>query len=165
MIEERGNMWDISGDVHVVTTNGFVKKNGAAVMGRGCAAQAKKRYPGLDMELGLKIKERGNIVHKLSHNLVSFPVKPVIFRVTEKNVVRHMRSKFMVGDVAPGWASVAVPKIIEKSAIELKELADANGWERVIMPRPGCGAGELGWEEVKQILDGILDDRFCVVTY
>ncbi len=46
MIEEFGDIWEIPGDARVITTNGVVRKDGACVMGRGVALQAKMRYPG-----------------------------------------------------------------------------------------------------------------------
>lgn len=35
MIEVKGNLWTYPAEVRVITTNGFVKKNGEAVMGIG----------------------------------------------------------------------------------------------------------------------------------
>ena len=58
-----------------ITTNGFIKKDGRAVMGRGIAKQANEKYPGLDKLLGTKIRELGNRVNLLTASLVSFPVK------------------------------------------------------------------------------------------
>lgn len=37
-----GNMWAIPADAYCITTNGFVKKNGEAVMGAGCAKEARR---------------------------------------------------------------------------------------------------------------------------
>jgi len=42
--EVDGNLWEIEADWRVITTNGFVKKDGRAVMGRGVARQALQRY-------------------------------------------------------------------------------------------------------------------------
>jgi hypothetical protein len=36
--------------------------------------------------------------------------------------------------------------------------------ENVLVPRPGCGNGQLDWEDVKPILLDHFDDRFIVVT-
>lgn len=35
----------------------------------------------------------------------------------------------------------------------------------LILPRPGCGNGRLRWEDVRKILEPILDDRFTVVRW
>ena len=56
-------------------------------------------------------------------------------------------------------------EIIKQSAYQLVELADSNPWNTIVLPRPGCGAGELSWEQVEPVLANILDDRFKVITY
>ena len=57
-----GDLWAQSqtADAVVITTNGSVKKDGKAVMGRGCAKQAAHIYPELAALLGVRIKARGN---------------------------------------------------------------------------------------------------------
>ena len=40
MNEVNGNLWDSNADIIVITTNGAVRKDGAAIMGRGVALQA-----------------------------------------------------------------------------------------------------------------------------
>lgn len=163
-------------DAICITTNGFVKKDGTCVMGRGIARQAAKRWPDLPKILGNHIKQKGNVVGVLLEEsgtkIVSFPVKPKSlylgmqwrYRIHEA-VVSHMAKRFHVGDTVPGWACKADLDIIRKSAIQLVTLADLNGWERVALPRPGCGAGELSWEEVKRELETLLDDRFAAFTF
>lgn len=47
MIEVKGNLWDIPADWRGITTNGTINKAGEIVMGKGCALEAKRRYPGL----------------------------------------------------------------------------------------------------------------------
>jgi len=166
MIERKGNLWD--GRVIVITTNGFVKKDGSCVMGRGCAKEATIRYPNIEYMLGMAIKQFGNCVIYLgimpdSKHLFSFPVKPITIVNNGTNVVKHMAAKFKIGETVPGWAAKADLSLIRKSAIELKHMVDTLGFQEVYMPRPGCGAGELDWrKEVKPILEEILDDRFIV---
>lgn len=159
-------------DAICITTNGFVKSDGKCVMGRGCAAQAKKMFPTIDMMLGSHIKSKGNVpgvigASPYGWSIVSFPVKPKGVKVATNcaNLVEHMRDNFSVGDIAPGWAAKADPVIIQQSAIGLKILTDRNNWKIVILPRPGCGAGELQWEEVRPILAEVLDDRFYAITF
>lgn len=175
MREIRGDMWKVATedkfDAVVITTNGFVKANGEAVMGRGCAKQAAQMFPGINLELGKIIKQFGNRVYPIKstreYDIVAFPVKPITTYAARDigNVVKHMQAQFKPGDRVPGWAAVADTRIIEKSAQQLAELAEFHGWQRVIMPRPGCGAGELEWEIIKPILQKYLDDRFYVITY
>jgi hypothetical protein len=143
-----------------ITTNGFVKKNGEAVMGRGCAAEANRKWPGLAAEFGKQIKENGNIVqlivgpHCTSNGeaILSFPVKPAHIVYDGYNVVRHMAKRFKVGDRVPGWAAKADKQLIVQSATELQFMADHMKWKCMVLPRPGCGAE-------------ILDDRFYSITF
>jgi hypothetical protein len=146
--EVTGNLWEQSCNALCITTNGFIKQNGKAVMGRGVAKQAADRWRTLyDKDLpasfGAKLREQGNHVFILVENfaaLVAFPVKG-------------------------NWWEKASPALILQSAHELVALTDAEGWQSVILPRPGCGNGGLSWEAVKPILETVLDDRFTVVEF
>ena len=148
MIEVTGDLWTYPADVRVITTNGSIRKDGACVMGRGCAAEAKTRHPGVPHLLGRLILEHGNHVHLVFRNvpyvLVSFPVKYQ-------------------------WFEQADRELIVRSAQELVVLAnDQQGiddYTRVVLPRPGCGNGHLRWEDVKPMIADILDDRFHVITW
>ena len=150
MLEAKGNIWDMRGDVLCITTNGTVKNNGEAVMGRGVALQAKQYKPDVAKYLGSSIRKWGNhvrVIDKLSPSgrwLVSFPVK-------------H------------NWWEIADIDLIERSAHELVALVDgqdlADYWQEVLLPRPGCGNGQLSWDEVGPVLADVLDDRFIAVTY
>ena len=144
MIEVVGNLWEFPADVRVITTNGFIRKDGACVMGRGCALEAKNKFPGIEHVLGAKIKAYGNHVFFLGEGLYSFPVK-------------H------------NWYEKADIDLIRKSAEELA-MCVSDGFEDVkepvvVLPRPGCGNGQLKWYEVKPILEPILDDRFHIITF
>ena len=167
MQELKGNMFEMECDALCITTNGFIKSNGACVMGAGIARQINALVPGIDKILGLKIAKEGNNVHALIQTgniwLVSFPVKPVTSVSNGNNFVSH--KFFPIGATVPGWACKADIIIIERSAHQLVKLADRFGWKKVILPRPGCGRGELRWSQVKPILDKILDDRFYACTY
>ena len=56
-------------------------------------------------------------------------------------------------------------EIIETSAYQLVDLANNNPWNTIVLPRPGCGAGELSWEQVEPVVANILDDRFKIITH
>ena len=140
MREAAGDIWDYLGRAVVcITTNGTVSAKGKAVLGRGCAKQAGERFPDLAMRLGALISREGNRVHPLGNGLVSFPVEET------------------------AWSNPDTA-LIRRSARELKELADACGWREIVVPRPGCGGGGLPWNEVRPLLEGVLDDRFLVIT-
>lgn len=172
MQEITGNLFDYVGvaDVLCITTNGFVKANGSCVMGRGCAKTATIKYPGIDKILGDKLK-KGNMVHGLIRDgntvITSFPVKPITKQCKEdkSNVVKHMQNKFKPGAWVPGWACVADPAIIETSADQLLNIVNTYNFKNILLPRPGCGAGELNWEDIKKILNKYFDDRFKCITF
>ena len=173
MREITGNLFDYinKAEIICITTNGFTKNNGACVMGRGCAKTATIKYPGIDKILGDKLKENGNIVQGLvidgSTVITSFPVKPVTEKCKEdkSNVVRHMQNKFKPGIWVPGWACIADPAIIEASAIQLLDIVNTYDFKQIILPRPGCGAGELNWTDIRSLLNKYLDDRFACITF
>jgi len=167
MKEETKDLW--TAEILCITTNGYVKSSGQCVMGRGCAYQAKVRYPALPKKLGLLIQKYGNRVFDLgiqedSKRIISFPVKPETVIFNGSNAVKHMRSRFRVGDTVPGWAAKADLGVIEQSCKQLVALADRLKLRDVHLPRPGCGAGELRYEAVRPILEKYLDDRFIIVT-
>jgi len=140
MIEVKENLWDHYGKgIIAVTTNGLVAKSGKAVLGNGCARQAGERFPGLARTLGTLLAEQGNHVMYLGDGIVNFPVE---------------HSPFENPDL----------RLIERSARELALLTDAKGWEKVIVPRPGCGGGGLSWKDVRPVLEKYFDDRFLVTT-
>lgn len=146
MQELVGNLWDQDG-VLCITTNGDVRKDGALVMGRGVALQAAQRWPRLPFDIGAYIKRHGNVLHGRGlldgddyREIVCFPVK------------HHWREK-------------ADLTLIAESCRVLMLLADTYHWDRIILPRPGCGNGQLDWEtEVKPVIAPLLDDRVFVIT-
>ncbi|MDP9478823.1 MAG: macro domain-containing protein [Actinomycetota bacterium] len=144
MKELKADLWEVPADLRVITTNPITRaSDGAAVMGRGCAREAKERIPGLEFKFGRMLQKHGNRVMRLCTYqgavLASYPVK------------KH-------------WREEAMPELIRRSADQLVALADKFGYEKVALPRPGCGNGRLSWAEVRGILEPILDDRFTVVS-
>lgn len=156
MLEAYGNIWDIADeggwDALVITTNGYVRKDGRAVMGRGVAKEAADRYIELPGQLGQAIKTQGHRVHVFSgyapYDIVAFPVKPIFGLNGE-----------------PGWKAKADLGLITTSAAQLVYYADRYEWKDVLVPRPGVGNGKLNWGNVKAIIEPIFDDRFTVVTW
>jgi hypothetical protein len=173
MINLIGDLWSKEADAICITTNGFVKKDGKAVMGKGCAREALNKYPNIDKTLGVNLKKYGNRPSLLIDSVLdgepcdiwSFPVKPQGIFFDGSNVVKHMKDKFDIGDFVPGWACKADVELIKESAHQMMELADKFEYKKIVLPRPGCGAGELKWEEVEKVLEEILDDRFYVTTF
>jgi hypothetical protein len=134
-----GNLWDHLGAMPVcITTGGLVSAKGECTMPRGCARQARERFPEVARQLGALILARGNHVHELAYGLVSFPVENSPFEL-------------------PGIG------LIERSCSELRALVELRGWPQVLVPRPGCGGGGLQWPEIRPILERYFDDRFLVI--
>lgn len=178
----------VKADAICITTNGWTKKDGSCVMGRGCADEAKKRWPGIEFSLGSALA-RGNTPHLLTYateksggrevvlpvpdtyhvvpyHVVSFPVKPIDCGYNE--LLPRFQSQHAVSGPSvrhPGWMSQAQYPIIQRSAELLVQLAEDFEWKSVIIPRPGCGAGGLNWKNVKELLNPILDDRFWIITF
>lgn len=146
MLRIYGDLWALAGhgrSAVCVTTNGAVRRDGACVMGRGCARQAAQLDPEVPFLLGSLIREHGNVVHVIRDRpgraaLLSFPVKD-------------------------SWEQEARLSLIEASCRQLVALADERDWINVLLPRPGCGNGRLTWAEVGPVVEPLLDDRFAVV--
>jgi hypothetical protein len=143
MKEILGNLWDYYGrpsTVILITTNNYVKTNGQAVMGRGCALEAKKRFPRIAARLGhmLQLSKDGlNVVEK---GLWTFPVK-------------HR------------WDERADLDLIRKSATYLGNAARDNPQLTFVLPRPGCGNGGRLWMEVKPVICDLLPDNVWVIDF
>jgi hypothetical protein len=140
MREIHGDLWEYHGTAIIaITTNGQLSQKGEAVFGNGCARQARERFPDLAQRLGARLAAQGNHVAYLGNGIVSFPVEHTPFETPD-------------------------PRLIARSARELKSLADVMGWDRIVVPRPGCGGGGLEWKDVKPVLERYLDDRFTIIT-
>lgn len=144
-----GNLWTVQADWLCITTNGNIKKNGSAVMGAGCAAAAVDRFSGIAVRLGELLQTKGNHVHFLgqygSQRVYSFPTK-------------H------------NWQYPADLALLKRSAAELwLQWAD---WRfiydvemSVVIPRPGCGHGQLTWQQVQPGLSEALpSDAFRIIA-
>lgn len=129
----------------VVTTNGMVRNNGYAVMGRGVALSAKNNFPGIDRTLGRKLRATGNHAYNLG----------IYGHGGRQMTVLTMPTK-------NDWRNPSDLNLIRQSAYELVKLADEHGLTTVYMPRPGCQNGRLSWNMVQAVIQDILDDRFVI---
>lgn len=148
MQEIEGDIWTVgNGHTVVITTNGFVKKDGSAVMGRGIALQAAKRFPDLKWVLGGAIKAAGN------HTLWLGEYKD-----------EHGKYEIISLPVKHNWWEKADIHLIERSLTELVNAVIDNTDSPIYLVRPGCGNGQLNWINVKPIVELYLSDRFIVVN-
>lgn len=143
MKEITGDIWNFweKGASIVITTNGYVKRDGSCVMGRGIAFSAKQKFPKLPLELGEALTINGNHVFRFpQYHLFSFPVKHV-------------------------WWEPADLELIEQSCQELlKNIALGPSMSEIYLVRPGCGNGQLQWKDVKPILEKYFtNDAYIVV--
>lgn len=140
MHEQQTDIWTFWGKaVIAVTTNGSVTRDGRSIPGCGVARTASELFPQLRKMLGGLLQAGGNHVYEILPGLVSFPVEDTPFSQPDKRLIRQ-------------------------SAVELRRLADQQGWLQIVVPRPGCGGGGLSWEEVRPLLTDQFDDRFIVLS-
>ena len=150
MLELRGN-YNIfalpqQGEAVCITTNGIVKQNGCAVMGKGIALQADNLFH-VSGKLGQYLQTYGNrpfnlgvaTLNGISFYLFSFPTK------------HH-------------WKEDSDITLICDSAQKIVEMCDKFNVQKCYLPSVGCGCGNLNWDNtVKPWLSQILDNRFIVV--
>ncbi len=131
----------------VITTNGQVRSDGSAVMGKGQALEATKWFKDIDKRLGVYLRKKGNRVYNMG----------VYGDNTQEMTVLTFPTK-------EHWKDKSSLSLIQKSAQELKEAADFYKLSKVYLPLVGCGCGGLDYQtEVRPLLMNILDDRFVVV--
>ena len=146
MIEVTGDLWTYPADFRVITTNGARRRDGCAVMGRGCAAEAKAKYPALPALLGDRLRRRGNHVHFFSREELGVGAAQGLFTFPVKHV----------------WDQPADLALIAQSVAEFKRVLLESA--RYVMPRPGCGNGQLDWNDVKPLLLE-LPDNVVVIDF
>lgn len=137
---EYGNVWDAPWDVLCVTTNGTVLRNGENIMGAGIAGEAARRHAWLPRVHGQLLREHGVNVYLLPCKLVMFPTKPSIDRPASMS-------------------------LIEESCRTLMWMADLYQWGNVALPAPGAGLGGLEWDDVRDAIDPIIDNRVTIWRY
>lgn len=138
MKQVTGNMWTYPADWVGVTTNGVVKANGEAVMGRGTALEAKKRFPDLPKRLGHCIEFSGN--------------RPYFF----------MDLRIFTFPTKHDWKNKSDLKLIKESAIVLAEDAQSFPTQIYLLPRPGCSNGGLKWEDVEPVISFLPDNVIII---
>jgi hypothetical protein len=131
MKELRGSIWVhflVAGHFVCITTNGTVKKDGRAVMGRGNAKQTTIVIPGITERMGSYLREIGNRAGYLEFD--AYGNKLVVFPVKKQ-----------------WWEDGHVP-LIADSLGWLKGEAESKPSATFHLPRPGCGNGKLNWEKI-----------------
>lgn len=131
MIENLGSLFETNAPAigHGVNTRGL--------MGSGIAVLFKNKFP----------KMHEAYVRLCSENLFN-PGETLVYVPHEGPVVYNMASQEFPG-------ADARLELLASSADMAAEHADSLGFERIAIPRIGCGIGGLKWEDVRPVLEGI----------
>ncbi len=144
MRERKGNIWTFqTGDNWiVVATNGQVKSDGQAIMGKGIALEAAERYPELPAALGKRLTVEGNHVFLFcTFGLITFPTKEEYYRPS----------------------SIKLIEIGLKSLVNIVNDSQLQG--EILLPRLGCGNGRLQWGTVRPLVANYLkSDQFIIFS-
>lgn len=132
-------MWDVfhTTDIFMITTNPIIRQDGAVVMGRGIALEAKTRYPKLPYDFGAVLQDLGN---ELVGPIGRYEGVPIWY--------------FMVKN---HWANDADLSIICQSIQALKNKITRTN-KRVDLNFPGIGNGRLPRDSVLYLLEDLPDN-------
>jgi hypothetical protein len=146
----KGDMWLAydGADLFLITTNSTLRRNGALVMGRGIARQARDRFPGLDLALGREIARRcGNLGE---YDLLVGPRWPA--------------AKLGAFQVKTDFARPASLSLIRRSAATLLAWCERHPHATVHLNFPGIGNGGLARAQVLPLVKS-LPDSVCLWEY
>ena len=139
-------------DAICFTSNGIVKYDGSLVMGAGVAKAFRDRFKDLDFSAGAAVEKNGNICQIVDTKIT----------IKDQSLNSHLY-KIVAFPTKHHFKDPSDIELIKKSARELMELIEQNGWKLVALPKPGCRNGGLVWSEVKTAIEPILDDRVVIV--
>ena len=155
---------DPSVDAICITTNGQYLTNGQACMGGGCAGVCARLWPETSLRLGTLLKYTKQNV-------------PFIIGAVDANdnyieptfdIVKNKKFKaliFSFPTINNLWDGANLDLIV-KSATILVEHVNKCGLQNIVSARFGSGIGGLDWhQEVKPLVENILDDRFTIVSF
>ena len=143
MILEKGNMWDVyhKTDVFMITTNPIMRQDGAVVMGRGIALEAKTRFPQLPYDFGKRLKE----------------LHPEIDQQFVGCIGNYEGTDIYWFQVKHHWKEQADLGVIASSCFYLKHGFDWQN-KRIDLNFPGIGNGKLPRESVLYLLENLPDN-------
>jgi hypothetical protein len=138
-----GDMWQQyeQADLFLITTNSTLRRDGALVMGRGIARQARERFPGLDAALGQEIQQRCGSLGV--YGLLISPRWPQA-RLGGFQVKRH-------------WGRAADLALIANSVAALAAWTADHPDRAVCLNFPGIGNGGLARSAVRPLLEPLPD--------
>jgi O-acetyl-ADP-ribose deacetylase (regulator of RNase III) len=145
--------WDFDGIC--IPSNGEIRSDGQAVMGKGFALAMREKWRDIGKRLGGELSRRGNVPSFLG--CVNAGGYYSDFNAADTAIFSFPTKKH--------WRDKSDLKLITESAKKMVILAEEYELENIALPRPGCGAGGLLWADVEPVLAQILDDRFCATDY
>jgi hypothetical protein len=141
-----GNMWSAFSevDLFLITTNATIKRNGALVMGRGIARQARDRFPGLDTAMGRQILSVcGN------HSTLLRPGQGEYGLLVSP---RWPQAKVGAFQVKRHYGQPANLELIRHSTAVLQTWCAEHPNAQIAVNFPGIGNGRLPREDVLPII-------------
>jgi len=149
-------------DAICITTNGQYTRQGIAAMGGGCAGICARHWPETAQRLGRLLKTFGKnipfVIGALDANLDHIP--------PNQEMIKNKKYKCLIFSF-PTMGHLGEPAsldLIKQSTLLIKDFADNFKLMGVVIPRPGCGIGGLDYyQDVRPVLNSILDDRFTIV--
>lgn len=138
-----GDMWRAysAADLFLITTNSTVGQDGALVMGRGMARQARDRFPGLDKALGQQVlKTCGSLGE---YNLLISP--------------RWPEARLGAFQVKTLYSQPAGLAMIQRSVLALQRWCSEHPAAHVHLNFPGIGNGRLARETVLPVVHQLPD--------
>lgn len=154
-----------AGAVLVIPVNPYIKNDGKAVMAKGVAGTAARKFKGIDANWGNALLVRGRL--KGNAGLIrteAVGVEPAIIwdhpMIVAFPTQWHFDNAHMAGKHFSKKADLG---LIRRSCYGLVAMADFYKWYSIYLPRVGCGQGERDFEEeVRPILEDCLDARFKI---
>lgn len=169
MKEIKGDIWSFHKDNNwvVIPTNGNVTKLTEAVMGKGLALQAKKKFPELPRELGEKLAYYGNTVNIFpKYRLITVPTKQDFKEDSTLDLLTKSLNELKICLdflFMENFSSTIAECLFDKNGdVIIEQVKKVNA---VYIPQLGCGAGHLNWKDVKKLITKTLkDDRIVLVS-
>jgi len=134
----KGNILDSKASVIGFTANSITKKNGALVMGAGCAKAFKEAFKDIDFEFG-------NIDQNFGWKVIEF----------ENRLIGAFQTKI-------NYRNKSTLEIIKNSILKLKK--DIKNYDSIALCMPGVLNGGLNKEEVLPLFNGVSIDLFLKIN-
>jgi len=147
----KGNILEISCNALFIPTNGNIGKNGRAIMGKGLALQVAEKYPHIPLKLGIQLKIKNHVIWELYN-----PQKHHFY----EGILYSFPTKY-------NWWEKANIGLIENSLKEVERLCNIFPyWEKVLLPKVGCGLGGLDWRnQVFPLIEKIISEKNKKIIY